>query len=136
MTEPAEWGQLGPAMRELSERQRAFVMALVTGRPGHGALTAAARFAGYNMSGPTLNKHAHDLSRNPKIIAAIAEEAKKVIRGTGYGEAISAIQDHPAILRIVTTRGRSIWCCREPIPPSVSTRSTSPIARWIPTGGP
>ena len=79
--EPEVFGQLGPAMRELSERQRAFVTALVTGKPGHGALTAAARRAKYNMRGATLSKHAHDLSRNPKIIAAINEEAKKVIRG-------------------------------------------------------
>jgi phage terminase small subunit len=91
LSEPEPWGQLGPAMRELSTLQRAFVIALVTGKPGHGALTAAARRAGYNMTGATLSKHAHDLSRNPKIIAAIAEEAKKVIRGIGHAEATAAV---------------------------------------------
>ncbi|MGH6676769.1 MAG: hypothetical protein ACRECE_11195 [Xanthobacteraceae bacterium] len=39
------WGELGPAMRDLSELMRKFVRAYVTGKPGHGALTAAARFA-------------------------------------------------------------------------------------------
>ncbi len=86
------WGELGPAMRALNERQRDFVRHLVIGKPGYGALTAAARKAGYgkNSKAPTLQKHAHDLSRNPRIIAAIAEEAKKIIRGVGHAEAVSA----------------------------------------------
>jgi len=96
--EPAHqetWGELGPSMRALNERQRDFVRHLVTGKPGYGALTAAARKAGYgkNSKAPTLQKHAHDLSRNPRIIAAIAEEAKKVVRGVGHAEAVAAIMN-------------------------------------------
>ncbi len=36
---PEAWGELGPAMKALSEMQREFVRHLVTGKPGHGALT-------------------------------------------------------------------------------------------------
>ena len=93
--EPAQetWGELGPAMRALVPMQRDFVRHLLTGKPGYGAQTRAARLAGYgkHSTAATLSKHAHDLSRNPKIIAAIYEEAKKVIRGVGQAEAVAAI---------------------------------------------
>jgi phage terminase small subunit len=94
-TNSENWGELGPAMRELTEMQRAFVRALVIAKPGHGALTRAARTAGYgkNSKPATLSKHAHDLCRNPKIIAAINEEAKKVIRGVGHAEAATAVMN-------------------------------------------
>ncbi len=96
MTEPADesetWGQLGPAMRELNERQRAFVRFLVTEKPGYGALTRAYRKAGYgkNSKAATLSKEAHHLSRDLRIIEAIAEELKKVIR-VGHPEAVAAL---------------------------------------------
>src|SRR5690242_12085321 len=82
------WGELGPAMRELSDKQRRFVLAFLTGKPGHGARTAPARAAGY--TGNHLRNQAHDLARHPKIIAAIAEEGKKMIRGAGFAEAVAA----------------------------------------------
>ena len=41
--ETENWGQLGPAMKALNEKQRAFVRYLVTGKPGYGALTRAYR---------------------------------------------------------------------------------------------
>ena len=89
-----DFGQLGPAMQALTERQRAFVRSLVTQRPGYGALTRAARAAGYckDSKGAPANlaKHAHDLSRNEKVIAAIAEESKKVTR-IAHPEAVSAL---------------------------------------------
>ena len=90
-----DYGSLGPAMRELSEMQRAFVRSLVTQRPGYGALTRAAKAAGYGKNSQggapaNISKHAHDLSRNEKIIAAISEESKKVIR-TAFPEAVSAL---------------------------------------------
>lgn len=94
-SEPETWGELGPAMKALNERQRAFVRHLVTGKPGYGSLTQAARRAGYGRDSKpaTLGKHAHDLSQNPKIIAAINEEAKKVIRGIGHAEAAAAVMN-------------------------------------------
>jgi phage terminase small subunit len=91
---PEDYGSLGPAMQQLTEMQRAFVRSLVTQRPGYGALTRAARAAGYckNSKGDpaNLSKHAHDLSRNEKVIAAIAEESKKVTR-IAHPEAVNAL---------------------------------------------
>lgn len=94
--ETETWGELGPAMRDLSDIQRRFVrhyIAEVAVKP-HGAQTRAARQAGYRMTGPTLTKHAHDLLHDPlrseKIIAAIAEESRKVIR-VGHPEAVAAL---------------------------------------------
>ena len=89
--EPEAWGQLGPAMRDLNPMQRKFVIAYLTGKPGHGAKTTAARRAGY--TGKRVANHAHDLCRNPKIIAAINEEATKFIRGPGHAEAVAAVMN-------------------------------------------
>ena len=116
------WGELGPAMRELSEIQRRFVryylIERATKKSAHGAQTRAARRAGYNMKGPTLGKHAHDLlhdpTRNEKIIAALAEEAKKITRGVGYAEAVIAAwngvrdplsRDHARFVDMFMSRG-------------------------------
>jgi hypothetical protein len=88
------WGELGPAMRALpNDRWRAFVMAYVTGKPGLGAITRAAKLAGFGGKGGTsehLRKQAWALSRDDRMIAAIAEEAKKVIR-LGAPEAAAAL---------------------------------------------
>ncbi len=94
--EPA-WNELGPCMRELSEMQSRFVhfyVAEVAVKP-HGAATRAAAKAGYKSgSRANLSKHASDLLRDPirseKIIAAIAEESKKLIR-VGHPEAVAAL---------------------------------------------
>jgi phage terminase small subunit len=79
-------------MRELNERQRAFVRFLVTEKPGYGALTRAYRKAGYgkNSKPATQAKEAHHMSRDERIIAAIAEESRKVIR-VGHPEAVAAL---------------------------------------------
>lgn len=90
---PETWGGLGPAMQALNERQRAFVRHLVTGPVGHGRLTKAYRLAGYQSKGgkpTTLSKEAHSLSRDERIIAAVAEESRKVIR-IGHPEAVAAL---------------------------------------------
>ncbi|MGA8698027.1 MAG: hypothetical protein WB689_30180, partial [Xanthobacteraceae bacterium] len=63
---------------------------------GYGSVTQAARRAGYGRSDSkpaSLSKQAHDLSHHPKIIAAINEEAKKVIRGIGHAEAAAAVMN-------------------------------------------
>ncbi len=89
--ESETWGQLGPAMQALSERHRTFVRTLVTGKPGHGALTRAYAAAGDKSGKRTnLNKEAHRLSRDERILAAIAEESRKVIK-VGYPEAVAAL---------------------------------------------
>ena len=95
MTTPEQenWGELGPAMRVLNERQRLFVRALLMEKPGYGAATDAFRKAGYGKTSKaaTQSKEAHKMLRDDRIIAAIAEEAKKVIRGIGHAEAVSAL---------------------------------------------
>ena len=92
MSEPrAEtYGELGPAMKALNERHREFVRHLVTGPVGHGRLTRAYKLAGYKSAkASTLSKEAHALSRDERVIAAIAEELKKVLR-IGHPEIVAA----------------------------------------------
>jgi hypothetical protein len=86
------WAELGPAMKALNERQREFVRHLVTEKPGYGALTRAYRKAGCgrNSRAATLSKEAHHMSRDERIIAAIAEESRKVIR-VGHPAAVAAL---------------------------------------------
>ena len=109
--EPENWGELGPAMRVLNERQRLFVRALLLEKPGYGSATRAYRKAGYGKTSKaaTQSKEAHKMLRDDRIIAAIAEEFKKVIRGIGHAEAVSAllnmIRDRQ---NIATTPARSI----------------------------
>jgi phage terminase small subunit len=82
----AEWGQLGPAMKALPNDQwREFVYQYVIQPAGHGALVAAARAAGYgqNSSPANLAKIAWRMSRDERMIAAIAEESQKIIRVAG-----------------------------------------------------
>jgi phage terminase small subunit len=79
----------GPAMMALSnDRQRNFVIALVTGEPGHGCLTRAYLAAGYEPSNrKNAGKAAH---RDERVIAAIAEEARKTVR-VHHPEAVLAL---------------------------------------------
>lgn len=92
IAKPETWGELGPAMKALNERQRAFVRFFVTEKPGYAALTRAYRKAGYgkNSKAATLSKDAHHMSRDERIIAAIAEESRKVIR-VAHPEAAAAL---------------------------------------------
>jgi hypothetical protein len=109
LPEVETWGELGPAMRELSPIRQAFVREYVLaclnakprkdGRPGkagapHGAAVNAARRAGYgkNSKRETLAKHAHDLTRDAKIIEAIDEESKKAFRSLAP-QAVAAVQN-------------------------------------------
>jgi hypothetical protein len=88
---PEQWGELGPAMRALpNDRWRAFVHHLVTGKPGHGCLTRAYAAAGFSGTRKTLTSQAHRMTRDERVIAAIAEEARKVIR-IGHPEAVNAL---------------------------------------------
>jgi hypothetical protein len=93
-TSKEDFGQLGPAMKALpNDKWRAFVRALVTDTKGYGAITRAARAAGFgkaNTRPSSLSKQAYDLSRDERIIAAIAEESRKVIR-VGHPEAVAAL---------------------------------------------
>ena len=93
-----DWGQLGPAMKALPNDQwRAFAEHFVTEKPGHGALTDAARKAGFGRkSTPTnLAKIAWRMSRDERMIAAIAELSRAIIR-------IGAPQAANAILNVIS----------------------------------
>jgi hypothetical protein len=88
------FGELGPAMRALpSNRWRAFVDFLLLEPPGHGAQTAAARRAGFGNARTkpiTMAKIASRLMRDERVVAAIAEEARKLLRG-GAPDAVKAL---------------------------------------------
>lgn len=67
--------EYGPAMGALSERQRAFVIAMVT-IPGC-SFARAARDAGYSDTADGAKVRGHHLAHNPSVQAAIREEAGK-----------------------------------------------------------
>jgi phage terminase small subunit len=86
------WGEMGPAMRVLTEKQRKFVLALLLDQGKRfGRLKRAAQLAGY--VGANLRVTAHDLSRNPKIIEALQEEGRKLIHGGIYADAVVAVRN-------------------------------------------
>jgi hypothetical protein len=94
--EPETWGELGPAMKALpNEKWRDFVRYLVRD-PAHGGITRSYVKAGFGKnSRPTaprsnLNKCAFKLCADVRIINAIAEESRKVLR-IGHPEAINAL---------------------------------------------
>lgn len=66
----------GPAMRVLTAKQRAFVRAIVQ---YGGNQTLAARIAGYAGNRRTLKTAGSKLARSPKVLAALREEASKVL---------------------------------------------------------
>jgi hypothetical protein len=76
----------GPAMLALpSERHRAFVRALYTVRPGHGARVKAAKLAGFGCptsSPQSMATIASRLSHDERVLAAIREEDEKYIRSS------------------------------------------------------
>jgi hypothetical protein len=99
MTNAETWGELGPAMKKLNQRQQDFVRALVLEKPGYGALVNAYRKAGYGRTDSkrsTLSKDAHHLSRDSRIIEAVAEQSKKVLRlgqSAAVNEALALVMD-------------------------------------------
>ena len=66
---------LGPAMLELTEKQQKFVVALL--ETGGDNECGAAQIAGYGTGYAT---RSYELMRNPRVLAAIREEADKRIR--------------------------------------------------------
>lgn len=70
--------ELGPAMSSLNDRQRAFVRAFIAlGQNGFQDNGLAAKEAGYSGSPETLRVAGHRLSHDPRVQAAIMEEARK-----------------------------------------------------------
>lgn len=68
---PSE-ARLGPAMRQLNERQQLFVVALF--EQGRRSYTRAAEAAGYSGKPEVVRVQAHRLAHNDKVLAAIQEE--------------------------------------------------------------
>jgi hypothetical protein len=110
-----DWGQLGPAMKNLpNDEWRAFAEHYVTEKPGHGALAAAARKAGFGKNSTPTNvaKIAWRMSRDERMIAAIAELSRAIIR-VGAPQAANAVmalirdpkhKDHARAIEIVLSR--------------------------------
>jgi hypothetical protein len=72
--------QFGPAMQALTERQRAFVIAMFE-QGAKGTYTGAARTAGYGGTPNSLRVQAHALAHSDKVQAAMREEAERRIGG-------------------------------------------------------
>lgn len=70
---------LGPSMLALTPLQRRFVLGWVRSRGKNGARIA--RAAGYSDAGEAAKVKAHYLLRNPRILAALREEADRHLDG-------------------------------------------------------
>ncbi len=102
------WGEIGPAMRALpNDRWRTFVWHFVM-KPGHGAATQAYRACGLGQSSTPANqaREAHRLCQDDRVIAAISEVTKKVLK-VAQPEAVKAAREiirnpeHPAHGKLV-----------------------------------
>jgi phage terminase small subunit len=90
VTEPDDFGAMGVAMRALpNDKWRNFVRHYVLDYE-HGAPGRAYIAAGYNPSPKNAHVDAWKLLQDERIIAAIAEEAKKVLRAA-----------HPAAVKVI-----------------------------------
>ncbi|SRR5713101_4857409 len=88
-----DWGQLSAEMRALpNESWRKFCFALVTGPPGHGRYSRAARSAGMGKGSTPANvaKLAWKIAHDDRMIAAVAAESRKYLRGA-HPEAVTAL---------------------------------------------
>jgi hypothetical protein len=102
-------------MRALTARRRAFVEFLILEPPTVGAQTRAARRAGYSTGRTTpaiMAKSSSRLVRDEKILAALNEEARKLLRAGGL-EATKALlslvhdnthKDHARAIGMVLAR--------------------------------
>jgi hypothetical protein len=89
-----DWGTMGDAMRALPNDQvRAFVRAYVVHPPGQVALLNSYIAAGYgkpDSKRETLSKNAWHLAHDPRVVAAVREEAVKVLR-LSHPEAVNTL---------------------------------------------
>jgi hypothetical protein len=89
-----DWGELGPAMKALpNAKWRAFVEFYLLEKPGYGAQVAAARRAGFGNARTTplnMARIASRLMHDERVIAAVCEESRKIVRG-GAPEAAKAL---------------------------------------------
>jgi hypothetical protein len=111
-----DWPQLGQAMNALpNNKWRNFVEFLLLEKPGYGAQTNAARRAGFGKRHTKplyMARIASRLMADSRIQAALAEEARKIVRG-GAPEAANALlamvrdpehRDHARAVNMVLAR--------------------------------
>lgn len=127
-----DWGQLGPAMRALpNEAWRTFCHELVTGPGGHGKYAAAARAAGLGKDSTPANlaKLAWKIAHDDRMIAAIAEEARKHLRGA-HPEAVNALHK---MIRDPAHRdhGRAVLALLDRVDPVVSKQNIEVTHRVV-----
>jgi hypothetical protein len=94
-----DWGSYGPAMRNLpNSRWRSFVEFLLVEPGGPGAQTNAAIKAGFGGKKRTsMTKIASRMVRDIRVIAALEEEGRKIVRagGAAASKALMGLVDNP-----------------------------------------
>jgi hypothetical protein len=126
-----EWGSLFEEMRALpNAKWRGFVEHYLLQEPGYGAATAAARAAGFgkaNSSALTMAQIASRLLREPRVVAALAAECKKLLRA-GAPEATRALM---ALIRNPEHRdhGRAIGLVLARVDPEVAKHDINVVHR-------
>jgi phage terminase small subunit len=90
-----EWAEYGPAMQSLTKMMRQFLLHYIAecAIQPYGAPSRAARRAGYRKTSQILahaSRAGSDLLHNPKVVAAIGEESRRMIR-IGAPEAVAAL---------------------------------------------
>jgi len=114
--------ELGPAMQALTEKQRRFVIALFDAPKSHGALTYAARRAGYGT--PTTRRQvmsqlAYQAHTDPKVQRAIREVSAQFVTllGPHAVRALKRLLDNPAH----RDHGRALGIVMDRVSPAQST---------------
>jgi phage terminase small subunit len=112
----------GQAFSALTQKQQRYVIALFEAPRSHGAMTFAARKAGYgnaNSSRQSLSQMAYQLNVDPKVQAAIAEVSRQYITvlGPHAVRAIKKILDDPKHRDF----GRAIGIVMDRVAPQSST---------------
>ncbi|MGA2056921.1 MAG: hypothetical protein ABSG88_16600 [Bradyrhizobium sp.] len=115
-------GALGSAMSALTDKQRRYVIALFEAPKTHGAMTFAARRAGYgtaSSSRQSLSQMAHQLNGDPKIQAAISEVSQQYITvlGPHAVRALKRLLDKPDH----RDHGRALGIVMDRVAPAAST---------------
>ena len=127
-----DWGELGPAMKALAnDQQRDFVYLYVHASPRKGNLVEAYRQAGYGQGSipATQAKGAWQLSRDERVLAAIAEESKKILR-VAFPEAANAMLN---LVRSPDHRdhGRAVMALAERIYPAETKHNIEVVHRTV-----
>jgi hypothetical protein len=107
------------------------VIEYVTGPPGHGSLARSARAAGFGKksSASVVARIAYRMSRDPRVIEAIAEESKKLVRVV-YPEAANAMIN---LVRDPKHRdhGRAVMALVDRLAPTESRHSVEVVHKVV-----